>query len=81
MNGDPDAWYWSGDEWRWRLTSGGLPHHTISVIEKPSESYEGYHQRKVKEEGAEREPFGFARALPKSKRKKVKPKAHKRKKK
>jgi hypothetical protein len=69
--------YWTGDEWRWHLDSVGVPRHTIQVIEPPSESYEGYRTRKNREEGVDREPFGFARALPKSKPKKDKRKKKK----
>lgn len=39
---------------------------TISVIEKPAETYEQYHQRKKREENdgePKKVPFGFARAL------------------
>lgn len=39
---------------------------TISVIERPSESYDDYHKRKKKEERdgkPKRVPFGFARVL------------------
>lgn len=52
---------WSGQNWYWR---SGVGHPTIAVIERPSESYDAHHERKKREEGAPRVPFGFARALP-----------------
>jgi hypothetical protein len=52
--------HYSGQNFYMR-PSGYAP--TISVIEKPTESYAEHHERKSREEGARRVPFGFSRAL------------------
>jgi hypothetical protein len=39
---------------------------TISVIEAEKESYSEYHERKKREEGRKRVPFGFGRVLEES---------------
>jgi hypothetical protein len=52
---------WSGQNW---YETAGRPGATIYVIERPSESYDAYHERKTREKGRRRVPFGFARALP-----------------
>lgn len=52
---------WSG--WNWYVRDGGGYRPTISVIDRPAESYDAYHERRKREEGARRVPFGFARAL------------------
>lgn len=53
----------NGEGWRWDLDAWDVPpQSTISVIEKPSESYEGYRERKNKEEAEgkpQKIPFGF----------------------
>jgi general stress protein 26 len=50
----------SGDNWWFR---SGQTAPTISVIEKPSESYDAYHERKKREENRRRVSFGFSRVL------------------
>lgn len=49
-------------DYRWWLVAPS-DRATISVIDKPSESYSEYYERKKREEGARRVPFGFSRAL------------------
>lgn len=51
---------WSGQNW---YETSGLKVPTIAVIEPASESYDDYHERKKREQDAERLPFGFSRAL------------------
>jgi hypothetical protein len=51
---------WSGQNW-YERPSGHTP--TIHIIERPSESYDAYHERKKREEDKPRVPFGFARVL------------------
>lgn len=51
---------WSGQNWYER---SGMLAPTIVVIDRKADSYEEYHQRMKREEGAERVPFGFSRAL------------------
>lgn len=51
---------WSGQNWYQR--ANGYT-QSINVIEKPSESYDAYHERKKRTENARTVPFGFARAL------------------
>ena len=50
----------SGENW---YANSGLSAPTISVIDRPEESYDEYHERKVREQGARRVRFGFARVL------------------
>lgn len=52
---------WSGQNW-FQRSNGYQP--TISVIESKAESYDEHHERRKREEGAEKVPFGFSRALP-----------------
>ncbi len=51
---------WSGQNW-WERPAYHRP--TIAVIEPPSESYDAYADRREREKGARRVPFGFSRAL------------------
>lgn len=51
---------WSGVNWYYRRQD----QPTIYVIERPSESYDDYHERMKREDGREKVPFGFARAVP-----------------
>lgn len=55
------SWFRDSDD-RWELTSG-LAAPTIAVIELPVESYDAFHERKKREEGAPRRSFGFGRIL------------------
>ena len=51
---------WSGQNW---YETPSVYVRTMSIIEAPADSYDAYHERKKREEGRKRVPFGFARAL------------------
>lgn len=52
----------SQENYRWRLRAP-VAHPTISVIERTSESYDEYADRRAREKDAVRVPFGFGRVL------------------
>lgn len=53
---------WESGE-NWYQDAAYTHHRTIDVIERPEEGYEEYADRREREKGARRVPFGFARAL------------------
>lgn len=55
--------YWTGDEWRWHLTSDGP--RSVYVIEPTAatKAKRSKRDRKRREKGASKVPFGFGRAL------------------
>lgn len=62
---------WSGQNW---YQHSGQLAPTIVVIDATKESYDQYHERMMREEGAEHVPFGFSRALLQKDKPKRKPK-------